>query len=128
MKKLHLYILIFLIFFISKVQARNNLLTYISNDNGKTWSQEFTVIENLSTEAAVDPSPILLNNKQILLYYLGSNTTSGDPAKKQPDNTWRMNVASSSDGGKTFKEVAVSYMQKKRNDRSISSNFTIRRI
>ena len=113
MKKLYLHILIISFFLTFTVHARNTLLTYISTDEGSTWKQSFTEIKNLSTKSAVDPAPILTKNKNILLYYLGSNNTSGDPAKKQPDKIWRMIVANSSDGGKTFKEVAISYMQKK---------------
>ena len=112
MKKLPIHIFLVLIFLISIAEARNNLLTYISNDNGNTWSQKITEIKNLSTKGAVDPSPILLKNGDILLYVLGSNVTSGDPGKSQPDNTWRMIVARSTDNGESFEEVGVAYSQK----------------
>ena len=112
MKKLPLCTFLILTFLISIAEARNNLLTYISDDNGKTWSQKITEIKNLSTKGAVDPSPILLRNGDILLYVLGSNVTSGDPGKSQPDNTWRMIVARSNDNGKSFEEVGVAYSQK----------------
>ena len=112
MKKLFLHTFLVLTFLISIAEARNSLLTYISDDNGKTWSQKITEIKNLSTKGAVDPSPILLKNGDILLYVLGSNVTSGDPGKSQPDNTWRMIVARSTDDGKSYEEVGVAYSQK----------------
>ena len=65
MKKLSIHTFLVLIFLISIAEARNNLLTYISNDNGNTWSQKITEIKNLSTKGAVDPSPILLKNGDI---------------------------------------------------------------
>ena len=70
MKKLSIHTFLVLIFIISIAEARNNLLTYISNDNGNTWSQKITEIKNLSTKGAVDPktynriSP-LFNNIEI---------------------------------------------------------------
>ena len=61
MKKLPLYTFLILTFLISIVEATN--ITYISKDDGKTWSLEIgNVINNLSTKGAVDPSPILLKN------------------------------------------------------------------
>ena len=46
MKKLSIHTFLVLIFLISIAEARNSLLTYISDDNGKTWSQKITEIKN----------------------------------------------------------------------------------
>jgi hypothetical protein len=111
MKKVLSILFLSLLSFITQVEARN--ITYISQDDGKTWSLETgTVINNLSTKGAVDPSPILLKNNEILLYVLGSNNTSSDPGRSQPDDTWRIIVARSNDDGKSFSQVGIAYSQK----------------
>ncbi len=84
---------------------------YVSTDQGHTWKADWAPIEGLSTQGAVDPAALLMPNGDLLLYYLGSNQTQGDPARSQPDNTWRMIVARSTDGGRNFKEVGISYSE-----------------
>jgi len=85
--------------------------TYVSSDQGATWQAGTAPVEGLSTAGAVDPSPLLAGNGDILIYYFGSNSTSGDPAQRQPDNTWRIAVARSTDDGRTFREEAVVYSE-----------------
>jgi len=47
-----------------------------SSDNGKTWSaKELITIKGLGDKIAVDPSPFLLDDGQIRLYYFDISTT-----------------------------------------------------
>jgi hypothetical protein len=57
----------------------------------------------------VDPSPILMPDGSILLYYLMSYQTNGDPAASQPNNQWKIGVAKSTDNGLTFAHQGVAY-------------------
>ena len=57
----------------------------------------------------VDPSPILMPDGSILLYYLMSYQTSGDPAASQPNNQWKMGVARSTDNGVSFTHQGVAF-------------------
>jgi len=50
----------------------------------------------------VDPAPFLMPDNSILMYYLMSYVTNGDPAASQPNNEWKFGVAKSTDDGVTF--------------------------
>ena len=95
---------------------------YVSRNEGRTWTIEAAPIKGLTTLGAVDPAPILMPQGDILLYSLGSNQTRDDPARSQPDNTWRILVAKSKDGGKTFVEKGVAYQENK----SMTDPFALR--
>ena len=43
----------------------------------------------------------------------GSNNTTGDPARNQPDDTWRILLAKSNDQGATFVEKGISYQERR---------------
>ncbi len=45
----------------------------------------------------------------ILLYYLMSYQTTGDPAATQPGNLWKIGVAQSTDNGRSFTHRGVAY-------------------
>ena len=67
MKKLPLYTFLILTFLISIAEARNNLLTYISNDNGNT----FYIIENTKREPL-----IFIESKELLKDFKSFYTTN----------------------------------------------------
>ena len=96
---------------VQKISRFPGYTVHVSSDSGQTWRIEAARIEGMSTLAAVDPAPFIASNGDVLLYSLGSNQTRGDPARSQPDNTWRILVARSKDGGKSFVEEGVAYQE-----------------
>jgi len=51
----------------------------------------------MSTRGGVDPEAFLGLDGKVWIYYFGSNNTKGDPARNQPDDTWRIFLAKSND-------------------------------
>jgi len=82
-----------------------------TNDGGITWSQSFAPVRKMSTRGGVDPEVFLGSDGKVWIYYFGSNNTRGDPARNQPDDTWRILIAKSNDNGKSFVEKGISYQE-----------------
>ncbi len=82
-----------------------------TKDGGINWSQSFASVSNMSTRGGVDPEVFFGSDGKVWIYYFGSNNTRGDPAKNQPDDTWRILIAKSNDDGKSFVEIGVSYQE-----------------
>ncbi len=82
---------------------------YSSNSATGPWSSQTVTVTGSDALGLVDPSPLKLSDGTILLYYLMSYVTSGDPAASQPGNLWKIGVASSSDNGVTFTHQGVAY-------------------
>jgi hypothetical protein len=90
----------------------SNALTfkmYSSTSSTGPWSSQTITVTGSDALGLVDPSPLKLSDGTILLYYLMSYITSGDPAASQPGNLWKIGVASSSDNGLTFAHRGVAY-------------------
>ena len=83
----------------------------ITTDGGQTWAQNFSPVTNMSTKGGVDPEAFVGVDGKVWIYYFGSNNTRGDPARNQPDNTWRILLAKSADNGATFVEKGLSYSE-----------------
>ena len=67
----------------------------------------------MSTRGGVDPEAFLGLDGKVWIYYFGSNNTKGDPARNQPDDTWRILLAKSNDQGATFVEKGISYQERR---------------
>jgi hypothetical protein len=74
---------------------------YQSSSSSGPWTSSNITVSGANA-GLVDPAPILMSDNSILLYYLMSYNTSGDPAASQPNNEWKFGVAKSNDNGATF--------------------------
>jgi hypothetical protein len=86
-----------------------SLRMYSSTSPTGPWTLTTVTVTGSDAPGLVDPSPILMPDGSILLYYLMSYQTSGDPAASQPGNLWKMGVAKSTDNGLTFAHQGVAY-------------------
>lgn len=82
---------------------------YTATSASGPWTQSTATVTGHDALGLVDPSPILMPDGSILLYYLMSYMTGGDPAASQPNNQWKMGVAKSSDNGLTFAHQGVAF-------------------
>jgi hypothetical protein len=82
---------------------------YSSSSPTGGWTSQTITITGADSLGVVDPSPILMPDGSILLYYLMSYQTTGDPAASQPNNQWKMGVARSTDNGNTFAHQGVAF-------------------
>lgn len=59
-----------------------------STDGGKTWSERLpvTLTGKANAGAAVDPSLVQLEDGRLRMYFFGSETTQGDPARVEGDH------------------------------------------
>ncbi len=92
--------------------ASGNPLTlrmYSSSSASGPWTSQTITVTGSDAVGLVDPSPILMPDGSILLYYLMSYQSNGDPAASQPGNLWKMGVAKSTDNGATFAHQGVAY-------------------
>ncbi len=87
----------------------STLRMYTSASPTGPWTLSTATVTGHDALGLVDPSPILMSDGSILLYYLMSYTQGGDPAAAQPNNQWKMGVAKSTDNGVTFAHQAVAY-------------------
>ena len=94
-------------------QRQSGFRYYSTNDGGQAWTTNFSPVENMSTKGGVDPEAFVGVDGKVWIYYFGSNNTRGDPARDQPDNTWRILLAKSDDSGATFIETGISYKENK---------------
>jgi hypothetical protein len=85
------------------------LKMYSSSSASGPWTSQTITVTGSDALGLVDPSPILMPDGSILLYYLMSYQTTGDPAASQPGNLWKMGVAKSTDNGLTFAHQGVAY-------------------
>jgi hypothetical protein len=85
------------------------LKMYSASSASGPWTSQTVGVTGSDALGLVDPSPILMPDGSILLYYLMSYQTSGDPATSQPGNLWKMGVAKSTDNGLTFAHQGVAY-------------------
>lgn len=78
-----------------------------STDQGKTWGEKQIInIKGLGNKAAVDPTPILLDDGRLRLYYLDLNATrTADRSQALENNT--IYSAISTDGTNFTEESAV---------------------
>ena len=86
---------------------------FSTNDGGQTWTMNFSPVKSMSTRGGVDPEAFLGLDGKVWIYYFGSNNTKGDPARNQPDDTWRILLAKSNDQGATFVEKGISYQERR---------------
>lgn len=82
---------------------------YSSTSATGSWASQTVTITGSDALGLVDPSPILMPDGTILLYYLMSYITGGDPASAQPNNQWKMGVALSTDNGLSFTHQATAF-------------------
>lgn len=86
-----------------------SLKMYTSTSANGPWTSQSVALTGSDAPGIVDPSPVLMPDGTILLYYLMSYQTSGDPATSQPGNQWKMGVAKSTDNGATFAHQGVAF-------------------
>lgn len=89
----------------------SGLRYFTTDDGGETWTSGFSNINKMSSKGAVDPEAFVGPDGKVWIYYFGSNNTHGDPARSQPDDTWRILLAKSGDLGISFAEVGVAYLE-----------------
>ena len=91
------------------VSSLLTLRMYYSASLTGPWQFKTVVISNGDALEVVDPSPVLMPDGRILLYYLMNNTRSGDPATSQPNNQWKMGVAESTNHGESFVQRGTAF-------------------
>ncbi len=82
---------------------------YTSSSSSGPWTSSTVTIPGSDAMGLVDPSPILMPDNSILLYYLMSYVAGADPATTQPNNEWKIGVAKSTDNGLTFVHQGVAF-------------------
>ncbi|MEN9509963.1 MAG: hypothetical protein RLZZ621_2526, partial [Gemmatimonadota bacterium] len=75
---------------------------YYSTSLNGPWEYKTVIVRGGDALELVDPSPVLMPDGKILIYYLMNNVRGTDPATGQPYNTWKMGVAESTDDGESF--------------------------
>ena len=103
-------------------RPRKGFRYFKTNNGGQTWTMDFEPLNNMSTMGGVDPEVLLGSDGKVWIYYFGSNNTRGDPARNQPDDTWRILLAKSNDEGKTFVEKGIVYQE----NQSLTDPFVLR--
>jgi hypothetical protein len=83
---------------------------YTSSSPAGPWQHKTVVVSGGDARELVDPSPVLLPDGRILLYYLMNYSGRGDPAAGQPNNQWKMGVAESTDDGESFVERGTAFV------------------
>ncbi len=83
---------------------------YTSSSPAGPWQHKTVVVSGGDALELVDPSPVLLPDGRILLYYLMNYAGRGDPAAGQPNNQWKMGVAESTDDGESFVERGTAFV------------------
>jgi hypothetical protein len=68
------------------------------------WQVRTVVVRGGDALELVDPSPVLMPDGRILIYYLMNYQRGGDPSTSQPASQWKMGVAESTDDGESFVE------------------------
>ena len=84
------------------VSYRLTFRMYESTSLSGPWTTRDVVVAGTDALQLVDPSPVLMPDGTILLYYLMNYFREGDPAAAQPNNQWKMGVAVSTDDGLSF--------------------------
>jgi hypothetical protein len=92
-------------------EPRKGFRYFETNNGGQTWTMHFAPLDNMSSRGGVDPEVFLGSDGKVWIYYFGSNNTRGDPARNQPDDTWRILLAKSIDNGRTFIEKGIVYQE-----------------
>lgn len=87
----------------------STLKMYSSLSPSGGWSSQTVTVTGSDALGLVDPSPIRMPDDTILLYYLMSYQSAGDPAASQPNNQWKMGVAQSTDNGLSFTHKGVAF-------------------
>ena len=80
---------------------------YSGSSTSGPWTRTAVTVSGSDAVSLVDPSPILMSDGSVLLYYLMNYQNSGDPATAQPNGQWKIGVASSTDNGVSFTHRAV---------------------
>ena len=80
---------------------------YSASSTSGPWTRTAVTVSGSDAVSLVDPSPILMSDGSVLLYYLMNYQSSGDPAAAQPNNQWKIGVASSTDNGVSFTHRGV---------------------
>jgi len=106
----------------AKKRPRKGFRYFKTNNGGQTWTMAFGPLNNMSTKGGVDPEVFMGTDGKIWIYYFGSNNTQGDPARDQPDDTWRILLAKSNDEGRTFVEKGIVYQE----NQSLTDPFVVR--
>lgn len=89
--------------------AATTFKMYSASSPAGPWSSQTVTVSGHDALGLVDPSPILMPDGTILLYYLMSYQNTGDPARSQPNNQWKIGVAQSTDSGRSFTHRGVAY-------------------
>jgi hypothetical protein len=84
------------------------LKMYTASSPTGPWTTQTATVTGHDALGLVDLSPIRMPDGRILMYYLMSYQASGDPARVQPNNQWKIGVAQSSDG-QSFTHRGVAY-------------------
>ncbi|MBU6366168.1 MAG: Ig-like domain-containing protein [Gemmatimonadetes bacterium] len=92
-----------------RVSALLTLRMYYSATLTGPWAFKTVSIRGGDALEVVDPSPVLMPDGRILLYYLMNYQRGGDPASNQPGNQWKMGVAESTDHGESFTERGTAF-------------------
>jgi hypothetical protein len=87
------------------------LKVFSSSSPAGPWSSQSVSVMGQDAVSLVDPSPILMPDGTILVYYLMNYEPfgQGDPASGQPNNQWKIGVAQSTDNGDSFVHKGVAY-------------------
>ena len=92
------------LYFVDASGNSAQLSVAVSKDLGKTFKKQEAKVEG--TESPVDPSPDLLENGQIRLYYFTSPVSGNDPAKAEGKHQI---YSADSEDGITFKNPKLAY-------------------
>jgi len=92
-----------------RVSALLTLRMYYSAALTGPWEFKTVAIRGGDALEVVDPSPVLMPDGRILLYYLMNYQRGGDPGASQPGNQWKMGVAESTDHGESFTERGTAF-------------------
>lgn len=93
---------------ISSTSTGSSFRAYQATSTAGPWTASTLSVPGADA-GLVDPAPILMPDNSILMYYLMSYVTNGDPAASQPNNQWKFGVAKSTDHGATFTHQKVVY-------------------